>query len=198
MIYIQYDHSDTTLTVGKQIMSWLQSSKQIMNGIETVSVHENNTTSISRHICQKTTVTRDMFTDKSVIYTGHQPTFSCVSCTHEMKLVSQTKKQNCSQVKQRRIVCADSSKEEQPLERKTAKCLCSHTVHVSHTHRYTCVPLYQNKTDVSQFCFYLGTGILAFQTPCENKEGWINSLFTLFLTHSHSNSIHSNQGRGGA
>lgn len=87
MIYTQYDHNNTTLTVGKQIMSCLQNSKQIMNGMEAVLVHESNTNSISCHIRHKTTVTRDMLTDKSAIYTGHQSTFS--GCTREKELVSQ-------------------------------------------------------------------------------------------------------------
>lgn len=43
------------------------------------------------------------------------------------------------------------------------------------------------------FAFYLGTGILVFQTPCEKKEGRIEQLLvlTLFQTRVHSKSIHS-------
>lgn len=41
MVQTHYDHNNTTLTVGKQIMPRLQNSKQIMSGKEIVLVHEN-------------------------------------------------------------------------------------------------------------------------------------------------------------
>lgn len=41
MIQTHYDHNNTTLTVGKQIMPRLQNSKQIMSGMEIESVREH-------------------------------------------------------------------------------------------------------------------------------------------------------------